>query len=822
MAINLSALVSFDVKGLSLLAQASSSFTQLGQAAQGAQQALHGSSMGGHAMMGVAEQMLRAIPKLTKDFGEFELAVATARATMGSSTDKQKDAIDQLVYAAKSMRDVEHAPTALAAAYSDFSRAGITGQKAMENLSVVSDVATVSQMDLKSAVEAVSTAQLAWANSQTSSRDIMQQFHAATTNSMWSLGPLIHAMGLAHGAAIAYRQSLNETLTSLSLLAPITGANTKAGSSFAAALRSVGDARKQLKLKALGVEVEDTMGGIRPILNIIGDFLEKTEKFSAAKRVSLITGIWGERGGREVAGVMRILEQGVVDLNGKFVTGKAAVVAYRKKIEHGNTTLGDAAKMMRESLPLAWDMFKANAQRALIGVGEKLAPFIRQLMDMGTALARAVEFISGTGLGKLLAFGAAAMAVAGAFSVVRRVLGGMSLLGGTGGAAGAVGGMVATPFWARAMNAVGGSAYSGYGSSVYPRQPGVFSRAGTAISDGFSGSRFGGLGMIPALGMAGGRAGAGMLGGLGVAGRVVGGGLGGLLGGLGGLATGVMGLLGPLGALGVAAWGVTEILNEMAEREAAREKRKQEYSGTIGNLPLIAQALRLVSEMKLSDADAKLGVALPQNIMSAFKSDPNSQLQFANAWKVMSDAQQDPALRAQLAAKGVNPAQYGMGQVVGALKNAIYNDPGLDDAGRGEKLKQLGLLAGDSRVITGASMGGGNAFIGRTAEGLDVNKIAVEQANANASNTSWWTMQAGARNASTDDYAAGFQLMWGALSQPMVDALGKIAERVVKVDSSRTKEEVTHHLIFEIGETELGRMTLDRTGQTAHLSPTKG
>lgn len=518
------------------------------------------------------------------DFGEFELILKRTEGLLGGMDEN----LQRIRRFAMADRSTEFTPTQLAQGMLELARAGSEGAETLRDIKTVADVATVAEYDLTRASVAVANAQQAWGGSMNmTTRELMTRFVNAANASTFELGNLIQAMGLSQGAALTYNQSLTTTLASLAMLAPITGANTKAGTAFAASLRAIADAKKQAKLKSLGIKlIDEESGDFRQLPYIVADFVEKTSKMATEKGASITKAIFGERGTREVAAIMRVMERGVTTVNGQFVRGRAAIDAWYEKIEKGKMSLQEQAELTRTSLPMRWAQLKANMQRLFIEMGEKLAPALKAIVSGLTTLAGALEHVFSGKLGTVLIFTGGILALKAAMSGLHFVVGALapSLAAMRGGAlAGLAGaGAAAAPTGA----GVAGAAAQGFLSQglLSMRNPVVDARI--AAMQGGLAQRSAGLGWGAVANSAAGnsiasataRAGSAVV----SAGSRV-------LGFVGGIASA---LTSPLALLAGGIWGAVEAFDYFRKRAAARKEKDEKYQLLADNFDLVGLSLK--------------------------------------------------------------------------------------------------------------------------------------------------------------------------------------------------------------------------------------
>lgn len=362
----------------------------------------------------------KAAVGMTDTYRDFGHTLAHITALMGDAGSVSAHQAKNLTMI---MRDVEHAPGELAKALLELNRAGIEGGSAVNKLRLVADLATVSQEGLATSALAVATAYHAWGGPLITTNSLMDKFARASNISTFNLGSLMKAMSMAQGAAINFNQSLSETLTGISMLAPITGPTSKAGTAFQSALKGLASAKTQALYKKMGVRTTEG-GEFRPISHIVADVITRLEKEPVEKRADIERQLFDVRGGRYAAAVKRLMERGVVDLNGQFVKGKDAVIAYHDKIDKGKMTLSEMTKTVRDLSPeVKWQVMVSNMKRLLIEWGGTMMGVLEMIRPAIEKILKAFQWFANSGFGKAILLIGSAGAIAGLLALAVKTVG---------------------------------------------------------------------------------------------------------------------------------------------------------------------------------------------------------------------------------------------------------------------------------------------------------------------------------------------------------------------------------------------------------------
>lgn len=593
-------------------------------------------------------KFLSSMGHVTGAAGGFEEAMSRAASLLGPTS----AALDRLRTTAMTMRDVEHGPTELAKAMLELNRAGIEGTQALNDVAVVANVATVAEVGMAEAAVSVATAFKAWAGPLDTSNKLLDKFVAAANASTFSLKSLMKAMEYAQRSAIPAGVSLDTTLTALTLLAPITGPNSKAGTAFGSFVERMGDPNVVKKLKEKFPGISPYNKGVRkdPLM-YMADIFEFQKNMGDPKKDEFKKVISGRISQAMFAAMQRVFTQGMevtdpVTGAKRWEVGKKAIEAARASSTKGPFTLEDQARMIRENPKAAWAMFKAQIERAMIDFGNKLVMIFKEIQPVIMTFVKAFQFLSNAMGGALPIIGMMAMT----FGVLRAAVMGvvaMTKILPTFLASGLAGPMNPSSL----ISSVGASRFRDFMEARNSARAGFLSgRSSPGLMQGLLGrthdrfynvlaqspryrngidyddlasraayytnrspagrvqnffDRWYGAGNVldrARGGMAlGSRLGGAMVP---LAGNVAGGVAGAVLGGAAALGTTVAASLGPLALLGAAAWGLSSVFEKLQMQEEKQLQNKAKASGIIEDLPTIHRmAMKRVGGTELSEGE---------------------------------------------------------------------------------------------------------------------------------------------------------------------------------------------------------------------------
>lgn len=179
--------------------------------------------------------------------------------------------------------------------------AGLDAQQAIDASIPSISLAAATYADAELATQVMGTSLNTFGKSQMAAMDtqeratrIMDTYAYVVKAMQTTLPGLWGAMKTAGGAANSMGVSFEEAVGSVGLLQTLGMSDERAGTGFAAFLRTMPKAAK-----AFGVQIEDKVTGrLRPIADIVDDLTKRTAKYSAVQRQIKIQKIMGDEGAR--------------------------------------------------------------------------------------------------------------------------------------------------------------------------------------------------------------------------------------------------------------------------------------------------------------------------------------------------------------------------------------------------------------------------------------------------------------------------------------------------------------------------------------------
>lgn len=221
--------------------------------------------------------------------------------------DESADAIEKLKNQAFELGTKgQYGPKEIASGYRILAQAGL---EAVDSLKVMPDIlnlATVGELGMQQAGLAVVGTLNAFKLGVEESGRVSNLFAKAAAVSQSSVEDLTQAMRYASTVGTQYKQSVDETMTALALLAKVNIVGTSAGTAYRNMLKEIYTPTKQAadEWKRLGVETTKVVNGqrqVRSFVDIMYDLKKVTDKYDEPSQGKIIGYLFGERGAKEAA-----------------------------------------------------------------------------------------------------------------------------------------------------------------------------------------------------------------------------------------------------------------------------------------------------------------------------------------------------------------------------------------------------------------------------------------------------------------------------------------------------------------------------------------
>ncbi|WP_454735364.1 phage tail tape measure protein [Cupriavidus necator] len=193
-------------------------------------------------------------------------------------------------------------------------QAGLSAAEAMQVLPHIMNLATVGEMDLKTAGEGLIGIMNAFGIPMDRAAATADKFGKAQQLAQVSVQDYIEAMKYASTVAGQYNQDIDNTFAAITLLGKINIKGTSAGTSYRNFLKDLYDPSVKAKraMDELGVSAFDTATGkMRPFIEVMQDLKKATDPLTEQGRLKALGQIFSERGGKMAVAAL-------ADMNGEY------------------------------------------------------------------------------------------------------------------------------------------------------------------------------------------------------------------------------------------------------------------------------------------------------------------------------------------------------------------------------------------------------------------------------------------------------------------------------------------------------------------------
>lgn len=200
----------------------------------------------------------------------------------------------------------QYGPKEIASGYRILAQAGLEAADSLKVMPDVLNLATVGELGMEQAGLAVVGTLNAFKLGVEESGRVSDLFAKAAAVSQSSVEDLTQAMKYASTVGTQYKQSVDETMTALALLAKVNIVGTSAGTAYRNMLKEIYTPTKQAadEWKRLGIETTKVVNGqrqVRSFVDIMYDLKKITNKYDEPSQGKIIGYLFGERGAKEAA-----------------------------------------------------------------------------------------------------------------------------------------------------------------------------------------------------------------------------------------------------------------------------------------------------------------------------------------------------------------------------------------------------------------------------------------------------------------------------------------------------------------------------------------
>lgn len=284
------------------------------------------------------------------DFVKLDDAITAASAKFGTDFQRGTVGFDTLGKAARQMSlDTEYAAVSVAQGYDVLALAGFKAEQAMAMMPSIGNLATASATDIAEASSMAADALGAFglrtpevmantdllAEKLTRVIDIMAK---TATTSNTDLNLLFESIKKGAPVMSIAEQTMETFTAAAGALANMGIKGSESGMALRNAMLRLSNpsASAAEAMKNLGIDIKDSKGNFRDLIDILGDFETALAKTGSADTLGIIAEIFGTRVSTSMSNMLSI--------------GETAINDYRIKIENATGSAEEMAKVMRGSL----------------------------------------------------------------------------------------------------------------------------------------------------------------------------------------------------------------------------------------------------------------------------------------------------------------------------------------------------------------------------------------------------------------------------------------------------------------------------------------
>ncbi len=379
------------------------------------------------------------VAKTLKDFKDFEdkiLFLSTKLKTTDSELARVEKTIRELGRTTSfTAQEVADGATVLA-------QAGFNSQQVTDSLQAVLDLARGSSIELGQAGAILANTLTVFNLEAGKASEVASQFTAAARLGTLDVLDLKESLKEVVGTLSVLNIDLPTSLALVTQLAQSSLKGTKAGTSLNTALLQLANKKDVLK-SALGIDISDPSGNLRPISLILDELFVKLNKLGNVSRLAVIQRIFNIRGGRAVTGLLRDLEN---------------VRKLSTEIRNAGNEAREAAIKMDSGFGGAVRIATSAVQDLSLAIGKIVAGPLTQFLKIVPPLANALQQIIELSPGITLAIAAlpvVLVAAGGAGLLLSFTLNKVGIaLGAIGSLFGVVGGIINKAFTAQLITAL--------------------------------------------------------------------------------------------------------------------------------------------------------------------------------------------------------------------------------------------------------------------------------------------------------------------------------------------------------------------------------
>ncbi len=200
----------------------------------------------------------------------------------------------------------QYGPKEIASGYRILAQAGLEAAESLKVMPTVLNLATVGEIGMEQAGLAIVGTLNAFKLGIEDVTHVSDLFAKAAAVSQSSVDDLTQSMKYASTTGTMYKQSVDDTMAALALLAKVNITGTAAGTAYRNMLKEIYTPTRQASAawKQLGIETTTVVNGqrqVRSFVDIMYDLKKVTEQYDVPSRGKIIGYLFGERGSKEAA-----------------------------------------------------------------------------------------------------------------------------------------------------------------------------------------------------------------------------------------------------------------------------------------------------------------------------------------------------------------------------------------------------------------------------------------------------------------------------------------------------------------------------------------
>lgn len=230
------------------------------------------------------------------------------------------DAIERLKQSALDLSsNSSFRPTEIASGYRILAQAGLSANESLATMPSVLNLATAGELKMEEAGIAVVGTLNAFKLGIEDAAHVSDLFAKASAASQASVQDLTQSMKYGSTVGTQYKQSVDDTMAALALLAKVNVMGTSAGTAYRNMLKEIYTPTKDAAKAwaGLGISMEKTMKGpdgqsiqkVKSFVEVINELRDKMNKLDEPSQIRLKGFLGGERGSKEMVAMLDLTKQ---------------------------------------------------------------------------------------------------------------------------------------------------------------------------------------------------------------------------------------------------------------------------------------------------------------------------------------------------------------------------------------------------------------------------------------------------------------------------------------------------------------------------------